>query len=337
MRFKIYSVDHEPDDLPSQIPFRGRLVRQIAGPDRPDYWLAELERPLSWLTERGTRTIRHVVLKARWANTAIQPGAKIPVGICYLIDDAVLSASSFTPAQAVYVAIGMVKVARRSVSMLAVFATWVAFQVGLFAGGELDDAGSWVVAAVAGAILVGLGFAAASRRRTLLSGVRARPARLLALSVGVGVVLGLANLAANWTIAQAHPALRALLAERMATLQPLVGVIGSPLVEEIAVRLFLMSAIAWIMFGVTRRESLAFVVALVGSAFVFALLHLDRPFPGDPVLANLYRTTLLIKYTLAGIPLGWIFWRWGLPYSIVCHIVANAAHLTAQDHVFGEP
>ena len=134
MRFKISSVDHEPDDLASQIPVRGRLLRQIAGPDRPDYWLAELGRPLSWLTEDGTRIIRHLVLKARWADTAIQPGAKIPVGICYVIDDAVLSASSFRSAQAVYVAIGMVKVARRWVSMPAVFATWVAFLTGLFAG-----------------------------------------------------------------------------------------------------------------------------------------------------------------------------------------------------------
>lgn len=334
MKFKISSVDHEPDDLPSQIPFRGRLVRQITGTDRPDYWLAELERPLSWMTEGGTKTIRHLLLKARWAGTAIQPGAKIPVGICYVIDDGVLSASSFTPAQAVYVAIGMVKVAGRPVSVLAVFATWVAFLAGLFAGGDLEDAGSWVVAAVVGAILVVLGFAAASQRRTLLSGARARPARLLALAIVVGAALGLANLAANWTIARAHPALRALLVERMAALQPLVGVIGSPVVEEIVVRLFLMSAIAWIVFGVTRRASLAFVVALVGSAFVFALLHLDRPFPGDPALADLYRTTLLIKYTLAGIPLGWIFWRWGLPYSIACHIAANAVHLAIQDHVF---
>lgn len=334
MRFTISSVDHEPDDLPSQIPFRGRLVRQIAGPDRPDYWLAELERPLSWLTEGGTRTIRHLLLKARWANTAIQAGAKIPVGICYVIDDAVLSASSFTPAQAVYVAIGMVKVARRSVSLPAVFATWVAFLVGLFAGGDLADAGSWLVAAVVGAILIVIGFAAASQRRTLLSGARARPARLLALSIVAGAALGLANLAANWTIAQAHPALRALLVERMATLPPLEAVIASPLLEEVVVRLFLMSVIAWIVFAVTGRASLSFVVALIASAFVFAVLHLARPFPGDPTLATVYRTTLLIKYTLAGIPLGWIFWRWGLPYSITCHIAANAVHLAIQDHVY---
>jgi hypothetical protein len=36
----------------------------------------------------------------------------------------------------------------------------------------------------------------------------------------------------------------------------------------------------------------------------------------------------------AGLPLGWIFWRRGLPYAILCHIAANAAHLALQEGVF---
>ncbi len=66
----------------------------------------------------------------------------------------------------------------------------------------------------------------------------------------------------------------------------------------------------------------------------FAALHLGQPFPDAPALANDYRAALLAKYTLAGLPLGWIFWRWGLPYSILCHAAANAAHLALQDRVF---
>jgi hypothetical protein len=41
--------------------------------------------------------------------------------------------------------------------------------------------------------------------------------------------LGLANLAANWVIAEAEPRLRALLAERMATLDPREAVVASPI------------------------------------------------------------------------------------------------------------
>lgn len=222
----------------------------------------------------------------------------------------------------------------RRAAVVAISASWLAFMSGLLVGGDVEDPGSLVVAAVVGAILVVLGYAAASRRRTLSPDARARPMRYAVLSLVAGIALGLVNLAANWAIAQSHPALRALLVERMTTLQPLVGLIAAPLVEEITVRLFLMSVIAWIVFSTTGRAGLAFVMALVGSAFVFALLHLARPFPGDPALANFYRVTLLIKYTLAGVPLGWIFWRWGLPYAILCHVAANAVHLAVHDYVF---
>jgi hypothetical protein len=66
----------------------------------------------------------------------------------------------------------------------------------------------------------------------------------------------------------------------------------------------------------------------------FATLHLARPLPDAALLATVYRAALLVKYTAAGLPLGWIFWRWGLPYSILCHAAANAAHLALQNRVF---
>jgi hypothetical protein len=41
-----------------------------------------------------------------------------------------------------------------------------------------------------------------------------------------------------------------------------------------------MSALAWVVFCFTKRPTLAFAIAVIGSASVFALLHLARPFPG---------------------------------------------------------
>jgi membrane protease YdiL (CAAX protease family) len=147
-------------------------------------------------------------------------------------------------------------------------------------------------------------------------------------------VLGAANLLANWLIAESDPTVRVLLAERMTMLKPVVGMVAAPIVEEVSLRLFLMSAVAWIGWRVTKRVGLAFALALLGSSLFFAALHLDRPLPADPALANYYRAALLVKYTLAGLPLGWIFWRWGLPYAIVCHIAANAVHLALQQRFF---
>lgn len=218
----------------------------------------------------------------------------------------------------------------------AMLAAWLAFMAGLLAGGEVEDAGSLLIAALSGALLVVAGFAAASRVRALPRRVNAQRVRLALLSVACGAALGVANLGANWLIAEADPALRALLTERMRTLAatPLEGVIAAPFVEEVMVRLFLMSVIAWLVFRFTNRATLSFAVAVTASAFVFAALHLVRPFPGDPSVANFYRATLLIKYMLAGVPLGVIFWRWGLPYAMLCHAVANGLHLLLQRSVF---
>lgn len=216
----------------------------------------------------------------------------------------------------------------------AIAAAWLAFMAGLLIGGEIGDPVSFVIGAVAGFGLVLVGFSAAWSQRPLPRGDQSQRVRLALGAVGVGVAFGVANLAANWLIAQRDPAIHAVLAERMATLQPVVGIVAAPLVEEVTVRLFLMSVIAWVAFRLTKRDGVAFVIGLLGSSLVFAVLHLGRPFPGDPALANYYRTTLLVKYTIAGLPLGWVFWRWGLPYSILCHAAANAAHLALQRNVF---
>jgi len=212
-------------------------------------------------------------------------------------------------------------------------AAWLAFMAGVLVGGEVDNAVSFAIAGAIGAALVFLGFAASRWRPTAR---RSHPQRMrLALwSLAAGTALGLANLAANWVIVEAEPRLRALLVERMAAIDPLEAVVASPILEEVAVRLFFMSALAWVVFRFTKRPTLALAIAVIGSASVFALLHLARPFPGDPALANYYRAALITKYMLAGVPLGWVFWRWGLPYAILCHAAANATHLALQGRVF---
>jgi membrane protease YdiL (CAAX protease family) len=142
------------------------------------------------------------------------------------------------------------------------------------------------------------------------------------------------NLAGNWAIAAADPRLRALLVQRFSRIQHLNALVAAPLLEEIAVRLFFMSVMAWVISRFTPRAGLVFAFALVGSSCFFALLHLDRPMPDDVMLAYYYRVALLGKYTLAGMPLAWIFWRWGLPYAILCHATVNAVHIALEEVVF---
>lgn len=216
----------------------------------------------------------------------------------------------------------------------AIAAAWLAFMLGVVIGGEIADVASFAVAAVCGAVLVVAGFAAAWRRRVLPERQMSERVRLAMLAIVAGAALGLANLAANWWIASSDPAIRAALAERMAAIAPLNAIVASPLVEEVGVRLFVMSVIAWVIFRLSSRQGLAFVIALLASAVFFAVLHLARPLPGDPGVASLYRAALMVKYTVAGIAVGWVFWRWGLPYAILCHMAANATHVALQSRVF---
>jgi membrane protease YdiL (CAAX protease family) len=213
-------------------------------------------------------------------------------------------------------------------------AAWVALVAGLYLQGGVRDAWSFALVGVIGAALVVVGFAAASRCRDLRPGGRGNRVRLALLSLAMGTAVGVANLAANWAIAASHPALRILLTERMTRIGFVDAVIAAPLVEEVVVRLFLMSVIAWLVSRVTRRAGVILAIALVGSAVVFAAMHLDRPMPADRLLAGYYRAALLAKYTMAGVALGWSFWRWGLPYSMLCHAAVNAVHLALEDRIF---
>ena len=108
----IKSVDHAPDDLDEQLPIRGRLVRRLAGRDRRgrDCWLAELVTPISWTNDGIVRTITHLVVAARWEGTSIEPGAKIPVNVSYVTNDAILSSVVFDSSHTEFVAIGTAKI-----------------------------------------------------------------------------------------------------------------------------------------------------------------------------------------------------------------------------------
>lgn len=232
--------------------------------------------------------------------------------------------------------IGAIFDPRRSTVAFAAAAAWLAFMAGLVVGDDVEGATDVSVGAVIGAALVVVGFAAASRCRVLAQHSNSSRVRLCGLSLAVGGGAGLVNLAANRWIAEADPALRTLLVERVARLdaRPWEALFAGPILEEVVFRLFLMSVIAWVAYRLTKSAKAAFVVALIGSAVLFAAPHLERPFPDDPTSADFYGVALMTKYTLLGIPLGWIFWRWGLPYAILCHSAANATHMVLGSVVF---
>ena len=89
MELSLRSVAFKTGDKSDPIPLKVTLLRQIAGPDRPDYWLGKLQKPFQWISgsEPGAFEIEYLVLATQWQETSIRRGVtRLPVGIAYVID-----------------------------------------------------------------------------------------------------------------------------------------------------------------------------------------------------------------------------------------------------------
>lgn len=154
--------------------------------------------------------------------------------------------------------------------------------------------------------------------------------RLAALSLAAGLVLGIANLGVNYTMAALDPAIREQMVTRWAEFSTWSVVISEPIIEEIAYRLVLLTLLAWLASRFTDDRRIVWYAALGASAVLFGVAHI---FYGG-VNGPLYAAGMAVKTAGAGVLLGWMFWRWGLPYSAVCHCAANAIHLLLMPLLF---
>lgn len=108
MRFTITSVDQAPEELYTQTPLHGRFLRQIEGPDRPDYFIAELDRPIVWKKDGGDVSVTHLILTARWVGGVLSPTmVNTPVNLAYVVDESVLADSKLDFGKCFDAAIGV--------------------------------------------------------------------------------------------------------------------------------------------------------------------------------------------------------------------------------------
>jgi membrane protease YdiL (CAAX protease family) len=192
-----------------------------------------------------------------------------------------------------------------------------------------DDTGGAIVGAALAFCASAIGFAGVGRVRPLPKRPLGGQARLMGLSLMIGTALGLVNLIANYSVASLDSRIYVRMSEMYARSSAWSGVFANPLLEEIGFRLFLMGGIAWLLSRSTDDRRTVFLVALTVSALVFGPLHLLRPPAG-----LLDATVVVLKAGAAGLLLGWVFWRWGLPYSIACHGATNGIHLLVMPVFF---
>lgn len=199
---------------------------------------------------------------------------------------------------------------------------------------DRDDFSGALVGGLSALFVVPFAFAAIAKTRPLQQRATAQHARLAGLALIIGVGLGIANLVSNRLIAMLHPDLLNLMRDRWAGFEPWRMIIAEPLAEEIIFRLVLLGVIAWILSRVVREQRAVFPVALGISAFLFGVVHIIDPIPLTGAAAALRPIAVTVKSGAAGLLLGWVFWRWGLPYSFVVHGTANAVHMILAPALF---
>jgi membrane protease YdiL (CAAX protease family) len=154
--------------------------------------------------------------------------------------------------------------------------------------------------------------------------------RLVLQALAVGVGLGLSNLAVNYALAISRSAIYDQMVSRWAKFSAWSVVISGPIIEEVAYRVILLGALAWVAGRFTNSERTITFVALGVSSLLFGIAHIFYGGVEDPV----YIVGMAVKSGAAGLLLGWIFWRWGLACSIACHCAANGTHLVLMPALF---
>lgn len=112
-------------------------------------------------------------------------------------------------------------------------------------------------------------------------------------------------------------------------LEGFLASISAGINEEILLRLFLLSLIAWAIQAVAARRTsgrpglTTLWVANVLAAVIFGLLHIS-----NLVIMDIPVTPLIVLYLIAlngvvGLGFGWLYWTFGLELAILAHFFAD--------------
>lgn len=106
----------------------------------------------------------------------------------------------------------------------------------------------------------------------------------------------------------------------------LVATLSSALVDEVLLRLFLVSAVAWLLLRELRLDAAkaafaAVLVAAVAQGLLYLPGVLQAGFPNTAMAAGFLATTAVVP----ALAFGWLFWKRGFGTAIVAHATALGA------------
>jgi hypothetical protein len=151
--------------------------------------------------------------------------------------------------------------------------------------------------------------------------------RRLARSAMVGIAAGAVILVIDAGLKPLMPAALNPHPEEVARWKGFLASFYGGIGEEIQLRLFLMTLLAWGAWKVFARNRPlpppgAFWFAVVAAALVFAAGHLPAAAQVWPLDGVVILRTMLLN-AIAGLPFGWLFWRYGFECAVVAHFNAD--------------
>jgi membrane protease YdiL (CAAX protease family) len=193
--------------------------------------------------------------------------------------------------------------------------------------------GPFLLAATILGSLVALGLAAArrlDRGAPMLDGEVPAPlaARRLGLALAIGAVAGAVVLAVLvYGLIPFEPALATRLHARAGAPPwlPWALAFEASILEELLLRLFLLSSLAWALARGWRSRAVsppAAWIAIALSALAFGAIHLPSWLAVTSPTAMLVSSVLALNFA-AGMVLGWVYWRWGIESAVVAHFAAD--------------
>lgn len=163
--------------------------------------------------------------------------------------------------------------------------------------------------------------------RCWLGGRMAAPPARTGHTVCLGIITGVGLLALISLIDPLIPAIAAPSMPASAASAAVNGLLASlygGIVEELLLRLFLMTLLAWLLSKLCRQPPTAtmYWLAIVIAALIFAAGHLPAAAALWGLDALIIMRTMLLN-ALPGIVFGWLYWRRGLEMAMLAHFAAD--------------
>lgn len=154
--------------------------------------------------------------------------------------------------------------------------------------------------------------------------------RTLGLTGILAVVSGSILALDYWTFGSLEPMIRESTSAGMTACGVTASILYGGIVEELLLRLFMMSLIAWALWKLfARKQETCPEGILVAANIVAALLFAAGHLPATVMTFGALSPMLLFRCFLLnggfGLVFGWLYRKYGLQYSMLCHAGAHIA------------